>query len=369
MLGGILGSLDMAGRLLEKEELTHGDSLRKYLETALESSRRAADLTRQMLTLSRKHEIEPRPVDLAVAISNVIALCENSFPKSVTITLDRKESSFIVEGEPSHLEQVFLNLCVNASHAMTIMRADDEKQGGTLRISLEAIDADHEFGLVHPEAARDRAYARVAVSDTGVGVDEEIRQHIFEPFYTTKKRDEGTGLGLAMVYGMVKQHGGFIDVASEPGVGTTFAVYLPLMEREASTWAQASGTGGLVMGSGTLLVIDDEKSILRIARGMLEHCGYGVMIADSGDAGIALFAKKMHAVDAVILDLSMPGLSGLEVYERLKEIRPGVRVLLTSGLMEEDSMKQARSSGIRDFLQKPYSAEELSAKVASLLKR
>ncbi|TAL29635.1 MAG: PAS domain S-box protein [Spirochaetes bacterium] len=369
MLGGIMGSLDVAGLLLGKETLAQRETITNYLETALESSRRAADLTRQMLTLSRKKEIQLVPVDITHSLANVRSLCENGFPKSVAIRFDVPPGPLTVRGDPTHIEQVFLNLCVNASHAMTIMRSPDEKQGGALVVDIETVLPARDLQLFHPEADPNASYARIRVRDTGVGMDEDVQQRIFEPFYSHKKREEGTGLGLAMVYSIVKQHRGFIEVVSAPGTGTLFMVYLPLVVDASSLEGKPPGLTGLVRGSGVLLVIDDEKSILRIARGMLEHCGYEVLTAGSAKEGIALFEKEGDRIAAVILDLSMPGMSGIEAYEKLREMNPGIRVLLTSGLMEEDSMKRARALGIREFLQKPYSAEDLSVKVAEVLRQ
>jgi CheY-like chemotaxis protein len=199
-------------------------------------------------------------------------------------------------------------------------------------------------------------------------MDESVRRQIFDPFFTTKKSQDGIGLGLAMAYSIVTQHGGFVDVYSEPGRGSTFSVYIPCIKEDLQDLRREE-TASIVRGTGKILAIDDEKSILGIARGILEQCGYTVLTAQSGREGIEIFRKEHAAIDGVLLDLSMPGMSGLEVFARMKEIDPGVPVLIASGLMEGNDLKKAMDLGVRGFLQKPYTIEELSAKMKEALAR
>lgn len=367
MLAGIIGSLNLIELLMGKSEPPPVSTLTKYVETAMESARRAADVTRQLLTLSRKSDMKRVAVDVSNALNNVLKIIRNSFPKSVQIEFSIPDRPIWIQGDPTQIEQVFLNLCVNASHAMTIMRPENTAQGGLLGVSVEEVKCDREFCILHPEASPHTAYARIQVSDTGEGIDREARQHIFDPFYTTKKKGEGTGLGLAVAYSIVRQHAGFIAIYSEPGTGSVFSVFLPLAEGTPSADDIVEKGDRLVRGAGNVLIIDDEKSVVRIARGMLEQCGYKTISADSGHEGIALFEKEYKKIDAVLLDLSMPDLSGMEVYEHLKKTDPGVRVLLASGLMESYDIRKASALGIRGFLQKPYTAEELSVKIKEIL--
>ncbi len=191
-------------------------------------------------------------------------------------------------------------------------------------------------------------YIRLEVADTGVGIEDDVREQIFDPFFTTKRKEEGTGLGLAMAYTIVQQHGGFIDVASRVGEGSIFSVYLPALEGEPSADSAAKVVDELETGEGRLLLVDDEKPVLGIAAGMLERLGYEVVSAESGSEALEIFGREHHGLDAVILDLSMPGMSGLEVFERMKEDDPGVRVLLASGFIEESVLNGALSQGIAD---------------------
>lgn len=367
MLGGIMGSLNLLELLLEKETLSQGETLHRYIETALESSRRAADMTKQLLTLSRKRDLQLAPVDINLSLKHVQKIAKSSFPKTVILDFRIGDTPLRIEADPTQIEQVLLNLCVNASHAMTIMRQEGEREGGTLTVHAEEIFSDRYFCALHPEAREDARYVKILVSDTGVGMDEKTIKHIFDPFYTTKKKDTGTGLGLSMAYSIIKQHRGFIHVYSEAGKGSGFSVYLPVLEKHDGTESDHAARKPIIRGSGRILVIDDEKAILRIARGMLEQCGYDVELSENGEEAIALYAQRHGEIDAVILDQSMPGISGMEVFTRLREINPRVKVLLTSGLSDDESVNRALKKGINGFLQKPYSTDELSAKIKDIL--
>ncbi len=368
MLGGIMGSLNLLELFLQKEEPPAAETLLKYVETAMDSSRRAADITKQLLTLSRKSELKLVPLDVNLSMKHVIKICQNSFPKSIELEYKSGDSPLRIFADPVQIEQVILNLCVNASHAMTIMRPEGERQGGVLSLQADTVHFGRELRVHHPDARRDESYARLIIKDNGVGIDDKTLPQIFDPFFTTKTKEEGTGLGLAMSYGIVKQHGGFIDVDSEPGRGTVFSVYMPLIKDQHAERGRSSGRVPIVQGTGTILVIDDERSILSIARGMLEQCGYQVLTADSGDEGLKIFRENMQIIDGVLLDLSMPGISGMEVFEIMKAIKPQVRVLIASGLIEEQCLEKALSMGVKSFLQKPYSAEELSSSVKKILR-
>jgi two-component system, cell cycle sensor histidine kinase and response regulator CckA len=200
-----------------------------------------------------------------------------------------------------------------------------------------------------------------------VGMTENVRRNIFDPFYTTKDAGEGTGLGLSITYSIVKQHGGFIDVTSEPGMGSTFTVYLPALAKTSTHDRKKIGSADVVTGGGRIMVIDDEATMLRVAEGMLEHCGYSVITAGNCDEAVEMYRRENERIDGVLMDFSMPGTSGLEVYDRLKKINGGVKVLLSSGLIEGVDLQKARDRGVRGFIQKPYSVEDLSAKMKEVL--
>ncbi|PKL40643.1 MAG: hypothetical protein CVV44_03305 [Spirochaetae bacterium HGW-Spirochaetae-1] len=367
ILGGILGSIDMLNMLLRKETLSSGDKIRKYIDTARDASFRATDMIKQLLTLSRKHDIQFAPVDLNYSVKHVMKICQNSFPKNVELHTEYGPSPMRAFADPTQIEQVILNLCVNASHAMTIMRDDNEKQGGKLTVSLRKLQADHHFCKMHPDATEGISYMMVSVTDTGVGIYAAVKDRIFDPFFTTKDKDMGTGLGLAMVYNIVKQHGGFIDVLSEPKVGSTFNIYLPEMTDRMGKGISTATSHEMIPGSGTILVIDDEEVMRTVAEGILMEAGYRVILAESGKTGLSLFKRHKKEIRAVILDMSMPVMSGLEVFQSLKNIVPEVKVLLASGYKQDERVQKVIDLGVTAFLQKPYSGRTLTEKLHEIL--
>lgn len=367
MLGAIMGSINMMELLLLEEGEIQKEAVLKYIETAMESSRRAAEMIRQLLTLSRKSELKLAPVDVNLSVKHVISLCRNSLPKSVEIDFSVCGDPVRVLADPVQIEQVILNLCVNASHAMTIMRGDGERHGGALRVAADEVVFDGNSAAGNTGLTAGETYARITVSDTGIGMSDEIMRNIFDPFFTTKETGDGTGLGLAIAYGIVRQHRGFIDVSSEPGRGSTFSVYLPVYCGDTEGNVRPSAREGIVPGEGKILVIDDEGPLLKISRGMLELCGYSVVTADNGKDGVAILAAEKENIAGVLLDLSLVGMSGIEVFRSMMEIHPGVKVVLTSGLVDDDILQKAMDMGIRGFVQKPYSARELSVKIREAL--
>jgi signal transduction histidine kinase len=362
MLMGIMESLDLIRLILNREGQVDRAAILNYVEIALESSRRSAEMTRRLLTLSRKSGVQAVTMDVNETIAAVHRLCRNTLPKSVKLDFREAAEPLMVKAEPLQIEQVLRNLCVNAAHAMTIMRPIGEREGGTLSVSASYTRPADDFVSRYPLAQSGALYVRMTVEDTGVGIDDEVRAQIFDPFFTNKRKDEGTGLGLAMAYRIIQQHGGCIDVASAPGKGSVFTVYLPALEEELSADRTLSEGEEPVAGEGRILLVDDEKSVLGIAAGMLERLGYEVTSAESASEAIELFERTHGDFAAVILDLSMPGMSGLEVYEKMRAINPGVRVLLASGFIEECVLADALNSGIAGFLQKPYTITELSVK-------
>jgi CheY-like chemotaxis protein len=366
VLGGIMGSLNLMSLLLRKEQLENAEKIFNYLEMALESSKRAADITKQILTLSRKGDLQMSPVIIQNSLKNVMNICKSSFPKSVELDFRFDDDPLHVYADPTQIEQALLNLCVNASHAMTMMRGWGDRQGGKLTVDARLMLCNQVFCVLHPGSIVGAPYVMIRVEDTGVGMDHEVQRRIFEPFFTTKSQNEGTGLGLAITYGIVKQHDGFLNVESEPGKGSVFTMYLPL--REEVPAGATDGTGSLIMGTGRILVIDDEETILRVTVGILEQCGYEVIAAGKADQGMLLFEREHGNINAVVLDNSMPGMSGMEMYRAMKKIDPDVRVLLCSGYIDSATIKKARGMGIREFIDKPYSLEELSRKISDVLK-
>jgi len=368
MRGGITGALSLIEILLDRKGTPRDDRIFEYLETALKSSERAAGVTKQLHMLSRKNEPKRQPNDQSDPLAHEVALSRNSLPKSGSLSGRSDPEPLRVSADPIQMEQVILNLCVNASPAMTIRRKEGERQGGTITLSAGYVTADTDLPLALLRRGAAESFVRIAVEDSGVGMSEETKSRIFDPFFTMKGRNQGTGLGMSMVYRIVEQHGGGIDVRSELGIGTVVSVFLPALLAEPGTVTAPLRDDGVVSGNKSILVIDDEISLLEIARGVLEEAGYRVYTASNGAEGLSLFRESPGDYDAILLDLSMPGLSGREVIQEIRRSGSAVPVLLTSGLIGDDEAKLARESEPAELLGKPYTASELTIKIAGLLK-
>jgi PAS domain S-box-containing protein len=337
----------------------------KRLARIEEAAHRATALTRQILSFSRRDKLDMHPLWLADYITSIVSLVEPTLDKRIEIKLDVKPNLPCIEGDKSQLEQVLLNLAVNAADA--IKQNLDEQAHGQISFTLRT-DPLHEslFGLYagNPETP----FLHLIVSDDGVGIPETIRSKIFEPFFTTKDVGKGTGLGLAMVYGIVNRHNGFIRIESEVGKGTSFHLYFPTMplssKRNQSDEQTIQDT---YAGSGTVLIIDDDESILDMAAEALELSGYTVLTAADGEAGLAHFAKQAANINLVILDMNMPKMSGAETFERLKMIQPAVKVLLATGYSEAHIANSLFKDGVADVIHKPYGITELVRKVSEMI--
>ena len=358
ILSGIMGTTSLLTYHLEHDDDIDNDMVAASVKIINESSRRAAAVVQQLLVLSRKQETVCVPIDLNDVVKRVVAICSNTFEKSVEIRAAYSEQAAMVKADVSQIEQVLFNLCINGYHAMTFMRGADKEAGGILRLALEKITAGPDLAQAYPEAEQGTAYWKISVSDEGVGISGEQMKQIFDPFYTTKEKDSGTGLGLTMVDNIIHHHGGFIEVRSAPGSGSTFSVFLASLEDGGAV--SESVKTELKRGEGVVLVIDDEHNVRKITGTMLELCGYSVLQAENGPQGIALFSENPEKIDAVILDLDMPKLSGREVFMELKKIRSDVRVLLTSGFLKDKRIADLLEMGVRHYLQKPYGVQELS---------
>ncbi|MBN2123920.1 MAG: response regulator, partial [Deltaproteobacteria bacterium] len=313
-----------------------------------------AELTKQLLGFARGGKYEVRAVNLNDLLEKSVAMFGRA-KKEIEIHRSYNDDLWTVEVDRGQMEQVLLNLFVNAWQAMPA--------GGDLFIETANVlvdeDCDRPF---HVEAGR---YVKLSVTDTGVGMDEATRQRIFEPFFTTKKRGRGTGLGLASVYGIVKNHGGFLDVLSEPGKGTTFEIFLPASGKRIRR--AASIPQEIVEGAGTILLVDDEEMVIQVGEEMLRKMGYEVLPAKSGREALDLYRTHRNRVSMVILDLIMPGLSGGETFDRLKELNPDVKVLLSSGYSIDGQAAQILKRGGDGFIQKPFTIQEVSQKIGQII--
>jgi len=358
ILGGILGTLALLKLKRDKGLPLSEDKLYGYLDTITETAMRAKDMVNQLLALSRKYDLKFAPLNLTDIFKSISQIASTSFDKSVSLDIQLAEK-IPVYADANSLEQVFLNICINAAHAMTIMRPPSQSWGGTLSISHQQFT---EKGQLGREAGD---YWKITIADTGVGIDSGALEKVFVPFFTTKTKEAGSGLGLSMVYNIIKQHKGFIYVESEVGVGSRFHVFLPVSRAEQTETSPAA-EDQLERGKGTILVVDDEELIRNSASEMLEECGYSVIKAENGEQAIELYQQHRDTISAVLLDLVMPVLSGKETYQALKQINPEVIVLLSSGFRHDARVDEILSAGAAGFIQKPYSFKDLTKTVKQL---
>jgi len=349
ILAIIFGYTDLA--LLALEE---GHPAAGHVGQVVQASLRAKELVQQILAFSRKGEKERRPVQLAQIAKEALKMLRASLPSSITIT-PGFASDAVIFGDPTRIHQVLMNLCTNAAHAM-------QERGGELGVSLSDVSLVSDAGSRHLELDPGN-YVVLAVSDTGTGIDAAIMDRIFDPFFTTKQSGAGTGLGLSVVHGIVKDHGGEIEVASTPGLGTSFRLYFPVLERFDG--AQPAPKAPLVKGEGRILVVDDEPELGRAMQQMLEQLGYTAALENDPGAALELFRKDLESdpFDLVLTDMTMPHQTGAELAVELLRLKPGLPVLLTTGYSERIDAEQANRLGIRALLEKPIGLRELSEQV------
>ena len=314
----------------------------------------AADLTKQLLGFARGGKYEVKPTDLNELIRKEKRMFGRT-KKEITIREKYEENLWSVEVDRGQIQQVLLNLYINAWQAMP--------GGGDLYLETENMTLDEIY--VKPFSIEPGRYVKISITDTGIGMDKTTRGKIFDPFFTTKGLGRGTGLGLASVYGIIKNHGGFINVYSEKGHGSTFSVYLPASEKEVVE--ERKLTGDTLGGFETVLFVDDEEMITEIGENLLKWLGYKVFIAGTGKEAIEIYEENKGQIDIVLLDMIMPDMSGSEVYDRMKEINPKVKVLLSSGYSTDGQATEILNRGCMDFIQKPFKMKELSQKLRRIL--
>jgi PAS domain S-box-containing protein len=349
LLMGIQGRTSLMSVDLEPSHshLEHLSAIEDYIQNA-------TDLTKQLLGLARGGKYEVKPTD----INELVHKSANMFGranKELRIQTKFKIPSPVVRVDKRQIEQVLLNLYINAWQAMP--------DGGELYLATRVVSLDEAF--TKPYNATPGNHVQVSVRDTGVGMDAATQQQIFDPFFTTKDKGRGTGLGLASAYGIIKNHEGIILVNSKIGHGTTFHIYLPMSDEEA--YPDAPMAGRLLKGSETVLLVDDEEMILEVGQAMLKKLGYRIIVADSGRQALDVVDSKGDDIDMVILDLIMPGMDGGKVFERIKEIRPQLPVMLSSGYAINGQADDIMKRGCNGFIQKPFSISALSIKIRKIL--
>jgi len=352
ILGAILGWAELG-----MDDPQAGKSAKDRFQKITDQAHRAAKLTAQILAFARRQVLQPRKLDLNASVDDVMSLLRKLIGDRVQIRVVPEPQLRVALADPAQIEQVLMNLSLNARDAMP--------EGGQLVIETRNMDITPEHARLHAEAIPGR-YALLCVSDTGVGMSKDTLDRIFEPFFTTKEMGRGTGLGLATVYGIVKQHGGFISVYSEPGKGTAFRLYFPCCEGSADA-PELSPSGVLCRGGETILLADDHEGLRQSAQEMLRELGYHVIPAASGREAVDLFRFNADAIKLLVLDVMMPELDGPHAYEQIAALRPDVRVVFTTGYTSEAVPFIAAIGRGALVLQKPYTLIALSQIVRSAL--
>ena len=361
ILTGILGSLDLARRFVPP-----GSPASAPIAEGIKASERAVQLVRQLLDFSRHAPAECRPVDLGNVVREVAALFSQTIDRRIDVTYSIADDLLPAYVDPNQVHQVLMNLCVNARDAILESLETVEKSGGRpltgywIYTRAENVEVDDDYCRIFPYARKGR-YIRLSIGDNGAGMDEATQRRVFEPFFTTKKMGRGPGLGLSTVYGIIKQHNGWINLESRAGKGTTFCAYFPeatgLSEEKPALPEAASSK----RGKETVLFADDEELIRDLARQVMEMHGYKVFLAEDGMRAIDLFRSNREAIDLVVLDLTMPQRSGMEVLRAIRKIDPGARVILSSGSPPSEPVPGTT------FLPKPYRADMLANVVRTAL--
>ena len=352
ILGAILGYAEMV-----REDSPPDSIVARDLDQIILASNRAKELVKQILAFSRQADMAKIPLQPGTIVKEAIKLLRSSLPTTIAIEQDIDSSTAPIFADPTQIHQILMNVCTNAFHAM-------EEDGGTLTISLSNIELTRQALAGRPHLQPGR-FVQLSVSDTGQGILPEIRDRIFEPYFTTKEQGKGTGLGLAIAHGIVKSHGGFITCESKPGEGTVFHVVLPALYEYAA--AESETNEGIPAGGEHILFIDDEVILIEMAQVMLERLGYRVTVqADSLEA-MSIFTNQPENFDLVITDQTMPGMTGMELARRMLQIRPDLPIILCTGYSTLISEEKARSAGIKGFALKPLARKEIATLIRKVL--
>ena len=340
---------------------TKEDQMRhKELMEISRAGKRGHELTRQLLTFSRRVESKLAPMNLNLEVEKVSRLMARTLPKMIAIELRLCENVWTMNADSTQIEQILLNLAVNSAHAMP--------EGGRLIIETQNVNLDDSF-LITQLSGVSGHYVLLTVSDTGHGMDEATLQRIFEPFFSTKKSGTGTGLGLAMTYGIVKSHGGYITCDSKPGEGASFKIYFPAAGRETRPEPKEETEAPMKGGEETILLVDDEDTILDLGQQILTEFGYTVLCANTGEQALEVYEKEKERIHLVILDLMMPGMGGRRCLEELLTLQPDVKVLVASGFSPDWPTGDPVKSGARGFVGKPYKVKGLLESIRDVLDR
>lgn len=354
ILQSILGYTQIA--LLEKNNTDPDYEIFQKIEKIIA---KGCDLTRQFLTFGRRIHSELQPLNLNTKTIEIKDLLHRTIPRMINIEVHSTVDLNLIKADSGQIDQILMNLSINAKDAMS--------DQGRLIFKTENVLISEQHPLTRFNA-RPGPYVLLTVSDTGVGMSVEVKKQIFEPFFTTKEKGNGTGLGLAMVYAIVKNHNGFIDVNSQPGQGTVFKIYFPALVTQASCPGPSrtfSQKANLCLGHESILLVDDESDILKIGREILEKHGYTVIMAQNGEEALKQYTR--FKIDLIILDVGMPGMGGIKCLQQILATNPKAKILICSGYAMSDLVQRALALGATDYLTKPFSIENLLRSARAVL--
>jgi len=340
------------------EDVPEDSSARSNLEEVFKAANRAEDLVQQILTFSRQNDQELRPLRIQIIIKEALKLLRASLPSTIDVRQDIDKNCGPTLADPTQIHQVIMNLCTNAYHAM-------REKGGVLEVNLKEVKVDGD-NLTSYGELKPGIYLRLTVSDTGKGMDTEVLQRIFNPYFTTKSPGAGTGIGLSVVHGIIKSYGGQTTVNSKLGEGSTFHVYLPRVHTSSVAPSNLS-TKPVPNGTERILLVDDEAQIVRMAQQMLESLGYHVTVRTSSLDAFEVFCTQPDKFDLVITDQTMPNITGTELAQKLMGIRPDIPIILCTGFSEVITEEKAKAIGIRKYVMKPVVKREMAIAIRQIL--
>ena len=355
---GYLWDITLGYTELALDDISTDVAAKEHLEQVLKSGTRAKKLVQQILSFSRRSDPEKKLIQIVPVIEETLHLLRATLPATIEIVRDVGPAPGTVLADPTQIHQVLMNLCTNAAHAM-------RERGGVLNVRLERINLDDNSAAKYPELTPG-VYNRLSVTDTGEGMDKDTVERIFEPFFTTKDRGKGTGMGLAVVHGIVRAHGGAISVDSDVGKGSTFHVYLPLPEGEAEEETDGE-TESLPSGNEHILLVDDEEFLVDICTQTLNHLGYQVTSRTSSLETLDVFKASPDQFHLLITDQTMPNMSGLDLAKAIHSIRPDMPIIICTGFSTHISPEKAKEIGVSRFLMKPLRARDLAEAVREVL--
>jgi PAS domain S-box-containing protein len=351
LLTGIIGFVGLA-----KDQVEENSPISADLRETLDLAKRASSLTRQLLAFSRRQILAPEPVNLNDLVIDMSKMLKRLIGEDITLDLRPAGSIFLINADPGQIEQVLVNLTVNSRQAMP--------SGGALTIATTNVMLDETESILRKVDIPEGSYVMLTVTDTGIGIDQEIQQQIFDPFFTTKEVGIGSGLGLSTVYGIIKQHKGFVWVDSEPGKGATFIIYLPAAE----TIAAGTKTKMTVRSkeSPTILVVEDDVAVLQVTERMLNNLGFSVLTAVSPDEAEKIFSHRTDTISLLLTDVILPTKNGKELYKSLQRIKPSLAILYMSGHTQDTLIQKNILAPDSPFIKKPFSQEDLEQRLTYL---